>query len=1466
MKPGSVDEDTLIFKKSRTDVAEIQSCGWRQRFGDLLSGGSQGLYTSACNGLPVVTAASGLNLRDGYHWAASQQLEFNSTVQNVSPPHINIHPQQIFGNQPDEQTRTIQRGSQSSSSTEYSHVPTVTLNVRITNPELQRSRNDSHIAREVTKTDYHASHQSNEVGRTRHTSSVNTSPRGQSAAVARKHRPDNRFMQMKLDREALIKGCKSFIEFFNLNSNSFLKNAREKEIMPEKRAETASALDHRSHDVSRFHYKNPYNADEMCIEGFSGNRQTSDKATVKRKSISSDSSSDFSLDRFDGHAKRRRLDENVAVDANEAITSSHKTGSLYNSRRSFEQHRENPVMETAHNSIRRTSENIRRSFPENRENSHHKVAQVEHIESYEPECSRHYSDPYIKQRCRSYMRKKSCLKGTSCTYLHKWPKDDNILCSKYEKGSCEKSGDECWYKHAKATISEENRSGRSIDGDSHPVELYPETAENSSSEKITQGGNRTFCSPAGDEVRCQEKTDKGSGKKFCVVSARSDGPQNKEIFTGKKFSEQNCRSVREEGSSVVDKLSEARSKEPFSDRTSSRQKSHEIIHQQHNEDRTSSRRKSHEIIPRQRNEDEFNFSKSEVEHCNNHHKERDAQETEQNDSSVPADIGDSSLRNRCRRYLRVRSCRKGEDCKFLHTLPKDDGILCEKFRIGCCSKSQEECWFKHESDVSSVNKNINVTDVPVGKETEPGCHLSLRAISLGNMLTSLRSKQKSDASETEDKQNSKCTLKFTPSVENSKKSVVTVPVKRESQSNVLGIAKEIASFSSSSKDPMIASPKSQSCDKKAVALQNVKKSDKQTAFKIGRKNSHADVQPLNKSSGSLQSASVCSDTRSAQKDRLKHQRSDTSSALLNTNDVSQDSSEFDSKAAESVDVLKDRSKKERRQSGKQSKQSKKQKESISSKSKGNSPVKSKNVESKRKKSLTSVEKRHSHLFGQNKDRESKRVDSNDSPTVKKHVTDSEKKRKKFEKLFCVNKSSKDKVKDKKSLGNKRDKSKDDITDIGSKSKEHLLKQKDITRGSIDGRCKMQGEERKGKGNLDSKSHRKEAEEASRIKEKIKDVYKIIPSKSTENQITPKIIIKRVPCNVKSTKKTKSSSLLFNARRRIIYSSEEDEDQSDCQSVMNSSEDDDDERECTGDIDEVSESVSGGGEVFTSEDAERKRRKSSLKKLLLPKGKVEKHSKTPKESCAAIRSTEHASHSYDCNGTTSCAGITDHKKRKISEKLNHKVKKVRKNDIKDASSSDQQQVGVKETESLAEENTDTPHASVGPSTESDSVKREQDAVPFATVVCASASESNEESEVLVAEEDSRGRRSDSEKDLQDMNSKLIDDGYGFPVRSLTPRAELKEIMARATLYEGDSQKEENFNVIHSEFIEVYKIFVDHEILESSGSDPDVVLEANLRILIPSISERLDVAFKVRENLLEHWRQEPSLRSFKNKYLG
>ncbi|XP_069961389.1 serine-rich adhesin for platelets [Cherax quadricarinatus] len=49
-------------------------------------------------------------------------------------------------------------------------------------------------------------------------------------------------------------------------------------------------------------------------------------------------------------------------------------------------------------------------------------------------------------RCQHYMR--GCCYQRGCTSLHRFPKDDNVLCKDFLKGMCRRGSSRCWYKHA----------------------------------------------------------------------------------------------------------------------------------------------------------------------------------------------------------------------------------------------------------------------------------------------------------------------------------------------------------------------------------------------------------------------------------------------------------------------------------------------------------------------------------------------------------------------------------------------------------------------------------------------------------------------------------------------------------------------------------------------------------------------------------------------------------------------------------------------------------------------------------------------------------------------------------------------------------------------------------------------------------------------------------------------------------
>lgn len=69
----------------------------------------------------------------------------------------------------------------------------------------------------------------------------------------------------------------------------------------------------------------------------------------------------------------------------------------------------------------------------------------------------------------------------------------------------------------------------------------------------------------------------------------------------------------------------------------------------------------------------------------------------------PPGTYDFNFKNRCRTYMAKRQC-PDHFCQYLHSLPKDANVLCRDFETGFCSKTAAECWFKHTEKKNIVAK------------------------------------------------------------------------------------------------------------------------------------------------------------------------------------------------------------------------------------------------------------------------------------------------------------------------------------------------------------------------------------------------------------------------------------------------------------------------------------------------------------------------------------------------------------------------------------------------------------------------------------------------------------------------------------------------------------------------------------------------------------------------------------------
>ena len=51
-------------------------------------------------------------------------------------------------------------------------------------------------------------------------------------------------------------------------------------------------------------------------------------------------------------------------------------------------------------------------------------------------------------RCKTFMRGiYKCIKGDYCDKLHRYPKEDNIMCRNFKEGCCQRTIEDCWFQH-----------------------------------------------------------------------------------------------------------------------------------------------------------------------------------------------------------------------------------------------------------------------------------------------------------------------------------------------------------------------------------------------------------------------------------------------------------------------------------------------------------------------------------------------------------------------------------------------------------------------------------------------------------------------------------------------------------------------------------------------------------------------------------------------------------------------------------------------------------------------------------------------------------------------------------------------------------------------------------------------------------------------------------------------------------
>lgn len=68
------------------------------------------------------------------------------------------------------------------------------------------------------------------------------------------------------------------------------------------------------------------------------------------------------------------------------------------------------------------------------------------------------TDISMHLRCRRYLFGQKCPRGDYCSYLHSFPKTDNVLCKEFLLGKCLRTAAQCWFKHPGEIITEEDET------------------------------------------------------------------------------------------------------------------------------------------------------------------------------------------------------------------------------------------------------------------------------------------------------------------------------------------------------------------------------------------------------------------------------------------------------------------------------------------------------------------------------------------------------------------------------------------------------------------------------------------------------------------------------------------------------------------------------------------------------------------------------------------------------------------------------------------------------------------------------------------------------------------------------------------------------------------------------------------------------------------------------------------------
>ena len=62
-------------------------------------------------------------------------------------------------------------------------------------------------------------------------------------------------------------------------------------------------------------------------------------------------------------------------------------------------------------------------------------------------------DEDFGERCKTYMKGLRCYKGEYCEKIHKFPREDHIVCQDISSGYCPRTASDCWFLHPEERIN-----------------------------------------------------------------------------------------------------------------------------------------------------------------------------------------------------------------------------------------------------------------------------------------------------------------------------------------------------------------------------------------------------------------------------------------------------------------------------------------------------------------------------------------------------------------------------------------------------------------------------------------------------------------------------------------------------------------------------------------------------------------------------------------------------------------------------------------------------------------------------------------------------------------------------------------------------------------------------------------------------------------------------------------------------